>query len=1004
MNRGMQGMLDWLVVTASGEAQARGYRAQLRARERDGRLEGVSRWMVVPDSRGARIGSGAATILVLWKLAAELRKRLPGTQAAIDLFAGKRIVVLHSGGDSRRLPAYAAQGKIFAPFPPAHAGGFPRTLFDEVLGDIGSLRVPSEGRVVVAAGDVLLRASRWDPDLSGPGVVGIASPEDALLGTRHGVYVLENAGTTGPCQSVRRFLQKPSIARMREVGAIEGNAATGERVLVDTGVVSLDPTAVSALLRAGGVRLDRRGVRGVTALARAIADGTCGQIDLYVHILAALPASTTLKDYVAELESVLGPLHTGARAMVTTLYRDLRGVGFSAACLPGCDFVHAGSTRELLEIHGVGPRSALVDGEVRENPRSLKGPRLGGRNLVVGLPPGTRVRLARGIGLVGLPIGARQWAMAAFGDCDDNKATMERGGTGVNRPLRKLVGAAADAVWATGEARTFWTARLWVVGTARESMAAARRVMDGKVTGAPMRSKRRSLAELLPRVNHARLIAASQATRRAELGRELIARLDSDPDLGAAEVVAAIGSAAEAKQACGTIARALSTQPATLRDARLLKLGSEIGRAFPGSDAAVRRRAAVAQGGLDDAACDAVARAVISRTSVLPAARGNRGSPPYRGGWVTAECPVRIDFAGGWTDTPPICQERGGAVVNASITLDGKRPLRARARRLDEPVIVLRSVDLGGEMTLRTGREVFDHRRDGDWSALAKAALLVSGTAPASPRERLDAWLEHAGGGVEVEFESAVPKGSGLGTSSALGATILAALDGLAGRPLGTSAAQRNRLLERATLLEQMMGTGGGWQDQSGAALGGARILRTVAGLEQLPKAERLALSFGEGSALEGRGLLYYTGYQRLAKDILRQIVLRYLARDRRTLRIVEHLRTGAERAAAALKDGNTGEFCRCVDEYWTLKRAIDPGASNAKIETIVDRVRGLLTACVMPGAGGGGFLFMIARDADAAALARKRLEVEPPNAAAGFYRFAVDGLGMVVGRENFKR
>ena len=40
--------------------------------------------------------------------------------------------------------------------------------------------------------------------------------------------------------------------------------------------------------------------------------------------------------------------------------------------------------------------------------------------------------------------------------------------------------------------------------------------------------------------------------------------------------------------------------------------------------------------------------------------------------WVTAECPARIDIAGGWSDTAPITYEQGGAVVNAAITVDGQ--------------------------------------------------------------------------------------------------------------------------------------------------------------------------------------------------------------------------------------------------------------------------------------------------------------------------------------------
>ena len=40
--------------------------------------------------------------------------------------------------------------------------------------------------------------------------------------------------------------------------------------------------------------------------------------------------------------------------------------------------------------------------------------------------------------------------------------------------------------------------------------------------------------------------------------------------------------------------------------------------------------------------------------------------------WVTAECPARIDISGGWSDTPPITYEHGGAVTIVSILVNGK--------------------------------------------------------------------------------------------------------------------------------------------------------------------------------------------------------------------------------------------------------------------------------------------------------------------------------------------
>ena len=43
---------------------------------------------------------------------------------------------------------------------------------------------------------------------------------------------------------------------------------------------------------------------------------------------------------------------------------------------------------------------------------------------------------------------------------------------------------------------------------------------------------------------------------------------------------------------------------------------------------------------------------------------------------VWGRSPVRIDLAGGWTDTPPYCLNEGGNVVNIAIELNGQPPLQ----------------------------------------------------------------------------------------------------------------------------------------------------------------------------------------------------------------------------------------------------------------------------------------------------------------------------------------
>ena len=133
---------DWLVLTAANARQAAAYDEQLRERfGRDGSGAGACRArraFAMADACDARIGSGAATVLALAEVARRmLREGRAGSLA--ELFRDERVLILHSGGDSRRLPMYAVEGKIFAPIPRSAEGGARAGVLDLLIDDLASL-------------------------------------------------------------------------------------------------------------------------------------------------------------------------------------------------------------------------------------------------------------------------------------------------------------------------------------------------------------------------------------------------------------------------------------------------------------------------------------------------------------------------------------------------------------------------------------------------------------------------------------------------------------------------------------------------------------------------------------------------------------------------------------------------------------------------------------------------------------------------------------------------
>ena len=98
---------DICVLTASDDRQAAMYRRVLGMRREAGLLPASTRFVVIADPSGRRIGSGGATLRVLTTLARDE----PG------ILTDGRVLVIHSGGDSRRLPHCSATGKLFARLP-----------------------------------------------------------------------------------------------------------------------------------------------------------------------------------------------------------------------------------------------------------------------------------------------------------------------------------------------------------------------------------------------------------------------------------------------------------------------------------------------------------------------------------------------------------------------------------------------------------------------------------------------------------------------------------------------------------------------------------------------------------------------------------------------------------------------------------------------------------------------------------------------------------------------
>lgn len=336
---------------------------------------------------------------------------------------------------------------------------------------------------------------------------------------------------------------------------------------------------------------------------------------------------------------------------------------------------------------------------------------------------------------------------------------------------------------------------------------------------------------------------------------------------------------------------------------------------------------------------------------------------PAPGQWVVAECPARVDFSGGWSDTPPLAYELGGAVLGLAVQVDGRRPIGARARRILEPELWLavgpRQDKMAMKMVCWSLDDLQDYCQPHAPGALLKAAFICAGIvhigSKLSLREQL---LQTFGGGFELHAWSELPHGSGLGTSSILAGAALAALQRAAGRVVGTEA-----LIHAVLHLEQVLTTGGGWQDQVGGLMPGIKVGRSRAQLPLKVEVEEIIVPEGFVQQLNDHLLLVYTGKTRLARNLLQDVLRNWYARLPAVVQNAHSLVRHTEECAEAFRRGSLPLLGQCLTSYWEQKKLMAPGCEPLAVRRMMDVLAPHVHGQSLAGAGGGGFLYLLTKE-----------------------------------------
>ena len=924
-------------------------------------------WFCDSDPAGIKVGSGGGTAHILWSA-----YQKSGFKGSLKMWleSGQRLVI-HSGGESRRLPAYAPYGKSLLPMPVfrwSKGQHLDQKLLDFQSGYYERIlkNAPDSYSLLIGSGDVMFISSDRFHKLPEADVLVFGIWVDDAVASRHGVFFSRREQ-----QDQLSFVkQKPSVEELRE-------HAREYYYLMDSGIVMMNTETTLKLMKKSGWDEE----------SKSFSDLGPRFYDLYNDMLTTFGNESDSTDPdLSGLSVKLVPLHEGefyhfgsnSDLISSTLRLQNRVTDQRLKYASESDH-HPSIFQQNADIHvSFGSEHHHLWIENSFIPVSWK---LSHHHILTGIPENQwELNLPAFLCLDLVPMGKDRYCIRSYGFEDRFRGSMKEGEHWMNQALAQWM---QERNIAPGEAGckpdiTIYDLPLFPVVTKEEIPGMLDLLLNRD--GDPshwMRAERLSARQLSEQADATAIYKQRQALKQLSL-----------PKL-AANHRKSIFYYLDLEQTSVDYRESGLELPAELspKEPVIKRINDAMFRAR------VYGNRVQAQG-FEKEAFGILRQEMISTLHSDPV-RPVRNLLDDQILW--GRSPVRLDLAGGWTDTPPFCIMEGGKVVNLSVELNGQLPLQVYARPIEAPKIVLRSIDLGDKLEIENYEELHTYDQLGGGFSIPKAALVLAGFGPRfSDRKypNLTAQLKEFGCGIEISLLAAIPKGSGLGTSSNLAATVLGTLSNFCGLNW-----DNHEVSYRTLILEQMLTTGGGWQDQFGGIFNGVKLLETESGIRQNPGIKWLPEQLFTNRETRQMMLLYYTGVTRVARDILGEIVKAMFLNSSSHLEIFREMKVHASETFDTILANDYQGLAEKVAISWALNQQLDQGTNPPVIQELTKRVDDYLLGYKLLGAGGGGYLLMFAKSAEAAMQVRKNLESLPPNSLARFVDFSISSTGFQVSR-----
>ena len=931
---------NYIIITASNDYQAQGYNKQIENRKEF--LPKRTKFIVIPDENNEKIGSGGSTLSVI-----KYMKKLENS------LNGLRILVIHSGGHSRRVPQYSILGKLFTPIPRVLPDGRSSSLFDEIIISMSSITTKIKEGMIIISSSLLLLFNPLKIQYFKEDVTCITFNEKAEIGQHHGVFY------SGEDNYVKKCLQKKTIEELKKEGVVDEKG----NVDMDTGVIIFSNKFIESLYSL--IDTDEK--------YKNIVNGKIG-LNLYFDFLYPLAEESTLEKFCEEKAAVekTEELVSVRKKIWETFHNSKYKLKHKK--VTNAKFFDFGTTREIFDL-----MTKKID-DYRD---------LGWDNIInsssIGISaydsiiaPGSKVEknvyietsyvhskatissnvilssveikddiIPNDVVLHGIKQKNGKYVCRIYGIDDNPKEN-------------KLFNKSIDSL-PFGLSGNLWTINLYpennTMDEAVKSALNIYKISHGDKNGNLEEWSKSTKKSLSSGFIEADIFELNKWNQKL---KDLV-------KLGIIEtLIYNKKDISNVKDLFKGTKNLNEEQEKWLEDtlkksdfSKRIRLYQYIGTALNNQDILMKWHKEV-----KDCIYNEIGDLI----------KYHDDSKIMKDKHIV-ELPLRVNWGGGWSDTPPYCLENGGKVLNAAILLNKMKPVIVVFEKIPEKKIILISEDLNAKAEFTEIEKLQETGNPYDPFAVPKACLIACGILPQKDGN-LNEILTRLGSGFSINSRVRnVPKGSGLGTSSILAAALAkGALEFIGMKPT------EQELQGIVLVMEQLMSTGGGWQDQAGGLCNGIKLITSKPSFNQKLNVRHLNLTKETIEELNKRFCIIYSGETRLASNILTLVEGRYLGYVEESIKAHMRIQDLAEDMTSALESGNINYFANLLNVHWEYSKMICMGATNKLIEKIFYYIEDLICGRMICGAGGGGFLQVVLQENITKEMLHNRLKETFPD------------------------